>query len=51
MNDYVKQIAYSEGHYAYKDGVNCIDNPYEGVSKELKIAWEDGWWDTFYEDL
>lgn len=46
----MKELAYSEGHYAYKDGVRCSQNPYKGVNEELARAWTDGWWDTFYED-
>lgn len=51
MDDYVKEIVYGEGHYAYKQLVLCMDNPYDGVSDTLKRIWCDAWWDAFYEDL
>lgn len=47
----ITSIAYSEGRWAYKDGVNLTDNPYKGVSNMLQRHWCSGWWDTFYEDL
>lgn len=50
MLDSVKEIVYSEGHFAYKDGVSCMDNPYDGVNETLKRIWYDAWWDTFEED-
>ncbi len=50
MDDRVKEIVWAEGHYAYKDLVNLIDNPYNGVNETLKRIWYDAWWDAFYED-
>lgn len=50
MDDKVNWIVYAEGRFAYKDCVNLIDNPYEGVSETFKRIWADAWWDAFYED-
>lgn len=46
----VEMLIYSEGRYAYKDCVRAGDNPYVGVSDWMARIWQDGWWDTFYED-
>lgn len=50
MDDIVKEIVYGEGHYAYKQLLTPMDNPYEGISLFERI-WYDAWWDAFYEDL
>jgi hypothetical protein len=51
MTTYEILIAYKEGVLAYRDNVCCSDNPYNGVSETLELAWEDGWWTDFYEGV
>ena len=34
--------AYKEGHNAYWDGANVIDNPYDEETEECR-SWEEGW--------
>jgi hypothetical protein len=51
MTEYEFLIAFKEGKQAHRDGVLCMDNPYDGVSASLEMAWDDGWWDVFYEDV
>lgn len=48
MTEYELKLVYKEGVMAYKDDVCFLDNPYDGVSEELKNQWDDGWWDMFY---
>lgn len=50
MFEYAKEIAFTEGYSAYRQLVNLVDNPYDGVSEALKRCWCDGWWDAFYGD-
>ena len=50
MDDRVKEIVWAEDHFAYKDCINLLDNPYDGVSHTLKRIRDDAWWDAFYED-
>jgi hypothetical protein len=52
MTDELKQIAYNEGCEAYfEDGINLVDNPYDGVSLALANYWDQGYWDMFYDDV
>lgn len=52
MLDSLRQIAYNEGYESYVERILCLtENPYEGVSEELRFMFSEGWWDAFYEDL
>jgi hypothetical protein len=51
MTDYELKIAFNEGVEASKDGVNLMDNPYDGVSFDLMVQWSEGWWEDFYSDI
>lgn len=46
MDDYVKEIVYSEGYSAYRQLLRTKDNPYSGVSETLERIWWDAWWDA-----
>lgn len=50
MTEYEHNLVYNEGLTAHDDGVNLMDNPYDGVSQELFIEWHYGWWDGFYQE-
>ena len=50
MIEYAKEIAFAEGYRAYRQLLRTADNPYDGVSEELKRSWCDGWWDAFHGD-
>ena len=48
--EYIEMIAYKEGSQAYRDDVNLMHNPYDGVSHDLTDFWEQGWWDMYYSE-
>lgn len=48
---FILDLVYKEGYHAFFDSVYCMDCPYEGVSASLEEAWENGWWDGFYEGI
>jgi hypothetical protein len=50
VTEYEFNIAYKEGAQAFRDDVLCLDCPYYGVSEFLSHAWEDGWWDMWYDE-
>jgi hypothetical protein len=49
LTEDLKQIAYKEGYREY-DYISVIDNPYDGVNRDLYEAWNDGWFDAFDDE-
>jgi hypothetical protein len=45
----LKQIAYREGYKEHIHHISVIDNPYDGVNRILYEAWNDGWWEAWYD--